>query len=200
MNAFHPCILARSVDSRIAQLMQQLRNRDESARQELMELVYPELRRIARIQLSKERPGHTLQPTALVHEAYLRLFGESPPDFQNRAHFLSLASKVMRRVLVDYARSRATDRRGADYRRVAWDDAMEAEGMERPLELLELDRALDALAVERKSHAAAIEMQYFGGMTAEEIAQATGRSVHIVRHELRFAQAWLRREMSPEKP
>ncbi len=184
------------MDARITHLVQQLRTGDESVRNELIELLYPQLRRIAKTQLSKERPGHTLQPTALVHEAYLRLFGNSQPEFNDRAHFLALASKVMRRVLVEHARARAADRRGGVHQRIAWEDAIEVGGMDRPLELLELDRALEALGRERRSHAQAIEMQYFSGMTAEEIALATGRSVNAVRYELRFAQAWLRREMS----
>jgi RNA polymerase sigma factor (TIGR02999 family) len=184
------------VESRITQLVRQVQTGDQSTRNELIELVYPELRRIARIQLSRERRDHTLQPTALVHEAYLRLFGQLQPEFNDRAHLLAVASKVMRRVLVDHARLRAADRRGGNSPQIEWNDAIQVEGSERPLEVLELNRALDALAREHLPVAEAIEMQYFAGMTAEEIAEATGRSVHAVRHQLRFAQAWLRREMA----
>ena len=163
-----------------------------------MDLVYAELQRIARGHLRKERSDHTLQPTALVHEAYLRLMGSSDVQFVDRAHFFAVVSRTMRRILVDHARARSTARRSGPGERVPIETTIEVELDGRPeyLELLNLDLALDALAHEKQSLAQVIEMRYFGGMTAEETSEVVGRSVHVVRHELRLAQAWLRREMT----
>ncbi len=161
-----------------------------------MDAVYTALRRIARGYLRKERSDHTLQPTALVNEAYLKVFGGSPVQFADRAHFFAVVSQAMRRILVDHARMRATARREGE--RVLWDTAIQVEAGERsePMNLLDLDLALQALAQENGSLAELIEMRYFGGMTAEETAEVVGRSAHVVRHELRAAHAWLRRELA----
>lgn len=173
-----------------------MRAGDASARGELLSVVYRSLHRIAESQLRKERPDHTLQPTALVNEAYLKLFGHSPIEFADRAHFFAVVSRVMRRILVDHARARAAA--GRNQGQVPLDTSIELEAgaAARPVKLLALDLALDALARERNSLAELIEMRYFGGMTAEETAEVVGRSVHIVRHELRLAHAWLRRELA----
>jgi len=186
------------VDSQITQLLRQMRSGEQAVSDELMALVYEELHRIATNHLSKERASHTLQPTALVHEAYLKLFADSTPQFADRVHFLALVSRVMRRILVDYARSRGAERRGGRAQRVPWHPNIdvEDEGVMQQTELLELDFAIEALAKEKESLARLIEMRYFGGMTAEEIAEALGRSVHMVRQEIRLAQAWLRRELA----
>jgi RNA polymerase sigma-70 factor (ECF subfamily) len=161
---------------------------------EIVTALYDQLHRIAARQLRGERSGHTLQTTALVHEAYLRLFDNAGRTFADRAHFLAVASRVMRQVLVDYARARAAKKRSGG---AEWTANLEVKGNAgvEQLELLELDRALEALAGEDKSLAEVIEMRYFGGMTAEETAEALGRSVHIVRHDLRLALAWLKREL-----
>lgn len=182
--------------SPITELLHQLRGGDETVREELLNVVYSALHRIAKSYLRKERPDHTLQPTALVNEAYLKLFGHSAIQFVDRAHFFAIVSQAMRRILVDHARARATLRR--DGERVQLNPAIEVEmeaGREE-MNLLELDLALDALAREKSSLAELIEMRYFGGMTAEETAEVVGRSVHIVRHDLRLAHAWLRRELA----
>jgi RNA polymerase sigma factor (TIGR02999 family) len=187
------------VDTEIAELLRRVREGDPRASQQLMPLVYSELRTIAGRYLRKERKNHTLQPTALVNEVYLRMFGSAAPNVADKAHFLAIASQMMRRILVDYARSRATEKRGGDLHRV------EATGFEPEsddpafLPLLDLDRALDQLAGENPVLAQAIELRYFGGLTADEAAEATGRSVHSVRHDLRFAQAWLRRALAGEE-
>ena len=174
----------------ITQLLHQFRSGDESARDELMEVVFGTLHRIAKSYLRKERPDHTLQPTALVNEAYLKLFGRGEIQFADRAHFFAVVSQAMRRILVDHARARATARR----RNPAI--AIESDTGPQPIRIVELDLALDALAREDRSLAQLIEMRYFGGMTAEETGEALGRSVHVVRHELRLAHAWLRRELA----
>jgi RNA polymerase sigma factor (TIGR02999 family) len=185
------------VTSPVPQLLERLRSGDQSVLNDLVSALYDELRRIAARHLRGERPEHTLQATALVHEAYLKLFANAPRQFEGEVHFLAVASRVMRQVLVDYARARATKKRSGE-QRVEWTMNLAAEpdaGIEQ-MELLELDRGLEALAREDKSLAQLIEMRYFGGMTAEETAEALGQSVHIVRHDLRLAQAWLRRELS----
>ena len=155
-----------------------------------MPLVYGELHRIAQRHLRRERPGLTLQATALVNEAYLRIFQGAQPQFTDRAHFMALASRVMRRVLVDYARRRAASRRDADGVRIDGGSGPAA------FDVIDLHRAIEALSADHSRIATAVEMRYFGGMTAEETAEATGRSVHVVQHDLRFAHAWLRRRLA----
>ena len=163
-----------------------------------MDVVYAELRRIAKGHLRKERSDHTLQPTALVHEAYLKLFQGADVRFVDRAHFFAVVSRAMRRILVDHARARAAAHRGGDGQRVQWEPGLDVEdgGLGEGLDFLDLDRAIAALAREKQTLAQVIEMRYFGGMTAEETAEVVGRSVHVVRHELRLAHAWLRRELA----
>ena len=184
----------------VAQLLERLREGDESALHELVAELYDELHRIAARQLRGERPSHTLQTTALVHEAYLKLIGDPHPGFADRLHFLAVASRVMRQVLVDYARARATKKRARDVTFILTAGAdVEEKGALEPIELLDLNQALDALAQEDESLARLIEMRYFGGMTAEETAEVLSHSVHIVRHDMRLAQAWLRRKLSSQK-
>lgn len=186
--------------SDVTRLLQRLREGERSALDELMPLVYRELRGIAGAFMRRQRPGHTLQPTALVHEAFLKLFDDTKPEVADRAHFLALMARVMRQVLVDHARAAAAGKRGGGEARVPWDTQIEIHGDRGPeqLELLDLHRALEALERESPDLANAVEMHYFGGMSAEEVALAVGRSVHVVRHELRFARAWLRRALHSE--
>ena len=169
---------------------------DESALNDLVKALYDELHRIAARHLRGERPAHTLQATALVHEAYLKLVGDNQREFADRVHFLAVASRVMRQVLVDYARARATKKRAGDP--TMWTASMSVDGESgiEQIELMDLDSALNALAQEDQSLAQLIEMRYFGGMTAEETAEALSQSVHVVRHDLRLAQAWLRRKLN----
>jgi RNA polymerase sigma factor (TIGR02999 family) len=186
--------------SDVTQLLQRLREGEQGVRDELVTLVYGELRRIARSFMRRQRPGHTLQPTALVNEALIKLFEGRNPHAADRAHFLALMSRIMRQVLVDHARARAAAKRGGKRARVDLDIDIEVpdERANEQLKLLDLDRALEALERENRSLAEVVEMHYFGGMTAEEAALAAGRSVHAVRHELRVGRAWLRRELSIE--
>jgi RNA polymerase sigma factor (TIGR02999 family) len=186
------------VSTPVPKLFDKLRAGDQSVLSELTPALYKELHRIALRHLSAERPNHTLQATALVHEAYLKLFDGAPREFNDEVHFLAVASRVMRQVLVDYARSRASQKRGGGAER-DWTASLEvstSQGVEL-LELIKLDDAMKDLTREDESAARLIEMRYFGGMTAEEAAQALGLSVHVVRHDLRFAQAWLRRKLTP---
>jgi len=160
-----------------------------------MPLVYEELRRLAQIQMRGERSDHTLQTTALVHEAYLRLCG-ADVAWQGRVHFLAVAATVMRRVLVDHARSRDRAKRGGGADRVPLDEAL-AVSPERPEAVVALDEAIDRLSAldERKAHA--VELHFFGGLTYEETAEALGVSPATVDRELRLAKAWLYRELRP---
>lgn len=180
-----------------AQLLERFRKGDQSVLNDLVAVLYDELHRIASRHLRGERNSHTLQTTALVHEAYLKLFGDSQRAFASREHFLAIASRVMRQVLVDYARARATRKRSRDAE-TEWAPSIEVQGSADTdlVELLDLDTALNALARENESLARLMELRYFGGMTAEETASVLGQSVHAVRHDLRLAQAWLRRNLA----
>ena len=185
------------MSSPIIVLFEKLRAGDPAALNELMPLVYGELHRIARSFMRRQQPGHTLQPTALVNEAFIKVFEDAQPLFVDRAHFLALMARVMRQVLVDHARALDAAKRGGGGRKVPWDsniDVVAAGGT--PLQVLPLHLALEALARDDQSLAEVVEMHYFGGMTAEETAAVVGRSVHTVRHDLRLARAWLRRELA----
>jgi RNA polymerase sigma factor (TIGR02999 family) len=188
--------------AQVTRLLQRLREGEPGALDELMPIMYAELHRIARSFMSRQRSGHTLQPTALVNEAFIRLVGDGEPQLVDRTHFLALMSRIMRQVLVDHARAFAAAKRGGGDARVPLDTNIEIEdeGSSQQLKLLDLHRALEGLERENRSLAEVVEMNYFGGMTAEEIALSVARSVHVVRHELRLARAWLRRELAREPP
>ena len=186
------------MSSQVPELLERLRTGDQSALNEILPPLYDELHRIASRHLRAERPNHTLQATALVHEAYLKLFAGQEYRFADEVHFLAVSSRVMRQVLLDYARTRAAQKRSGVDRNSPLSPVLEVAGDAgvELLELIELDDAIKALAAEDESLARLVEMRYFGGMTAEETAEALGRSVHVVRHDLRFAQAWLRRKLN----
>jgi RNA polymerase sigma factor (TIGR02999 family) len=184
--------------SEITCLVQRMSQGDRVALEELMPLVYAELRRIARATMRNQSCARTLQPTALVNEAFVKLFQGDQPHIADHAHFLALMSRVMRQVLVDHVRARAAAKRGGGETRIPWDTHMEVStgrGIEQ-IKFLDLHRALGTLAQEHAALAQLVEMHYFGGMTAEEAAEVTARSVHTVRHDLRLARAWLRRELA----
>lgn len=164
---------------------------------DLAPALYRDLRRIASRHLSAERPNHTLQATALVHEAYVKLAGDRTPGFADEVHLAAVASRVMRQILVDYARSRASQKRQANADQVDFESVIEVKGVGEPdaIDVLMLHEALAALAAEDDQVARVLEMRYFGGMTAEETAAALGISAHVVRHQLRFAQAWLQKKL-----
>jgi RNA polymerase sigma factor (TIGR02999 family) len=185
---------------RVTQLLRRAGEGDASASEELLPLVYGELHRLARKHLRGERPGHTLQATALVNEAYLKIVGTSGASFPDRARFLAFSSRLMRSILVDYARARDSEKRGGRLRRISADAEFDVavDETERLVSVLDLNAAIDALSEEHGPAAQAIEMRYFGGMTAAETALVVGRSVHSVQHDLRFAHAWLRRRLAGE--
>jgi len=183
--------------SEISLLLDQYRDGQAEAFERLMELVYDDLRRLAAWQLQTERPGHTLQPTALVHEAYLKLAGQNPVEWQNKAHFFALAAQVMRHILVDHARARGRDKRGGGQVSVALDEALELSHPSKP-SLVELDEALSMLARQDARKSRIVELRYFGGLSIEETADVLGISPTTVRREWTLAKAWLRRELSKD--
>lgn len=169
---------------------------DPAALEKLTPLVYAELRRIARRQMRDERPGHTLQATALVNEAFLRLGGDGGGDFHDRAHFYAVCAQVMRHVLIDHARTRARDKRGGGAPHVALDEAavvLEGKGAD---ELVALDEALRGLEEFDAQKARVVELRYFGGLSIEETAEVLGVSPTTVRREWRRAKAWLYRAIA----
>lgn len=168
---------------------------DEEALAALMPLVYEELRLLAHRHLGRERAGHTLQTTALVHEAYLRLVDQKETRWRNRAHFIAIASQMMRRILVDYARARGYAKRGGGARRVSLDEAMVVSD-ERADDVVALDDALSTLAQfdERKSRM--VELRFFGGLSIEETAEVLGVSLGTVMRDWTLAKAWLQREIN----
>ena len=159
-----------------------------------MPLVYKELRRLAGRFLRNQAPGHTLQPTALVHEAYLRLVDRSESDWNGRPHFYNLAATIMRQILVDHARAKVAAKRGGGRIRVEFNDALNYSG-EKAADVVALDDALRALAAFDERKARTIELRYFGGLGAEETAEVMGISVATVGRETRYAEAWLRRKL-----
>ncbi len=173
----------------VSALLQAWSQGDVEARDRVMEVVYQELRRRAAAYLRRERAGHTLQPTALVHEAYLRLVDQNAA-WQNRAQFFGVASQIMRRILVDRARARKTAKRSGQWARVTLDESL-AEHQSRDVDVLDLDAALTDLATfdARKSQVA--ELKFFGGLTLEETGHVLGLSVATVEREWKVARAWL---------
>src|SRR5262245_1263243 len=178
----------------VTQLLVDWNNGNRAALDELLPLVYQELRKLAAGYLKKERPGHTLQPTALINEAYLRMVDQETPHLQNRAHFFGVAARLMRQILVDYARSRAASRRGGGQHKIPLDEAVGFSD-DSVAELLALDNALQKLASLDERRAKILEMRAFGGMSVEETAAALGISEPTVKRDSRLAQAWLRREL-----
>ena len=180
-------------DTGITRLLLAWRHGDEQALQALVPLVYDELRRIARRHLGRERPGHTLQPTALVNEAYVRLVDARDLSLKDRTHFFAIASRLMRQVLVDAARARHAEKRGGGVAPVELDADRFA--VERSLDLLRLDDALEALAAADARKARVVELKVFGGLSVADIASALAISPDTVTRDWQFATSWLKREL-----
>ncbi len=179
----------------ITQLLAAWRNGDRGALDRLTPLVYDELRRLANGYLRGERRNHTLQGTALVNEAYIRLLGHGNQDWQNRAHFFGVAARLMREILVDHARRHNAAKRGSGQRPVSLSEAA-IFSVERAAELVALDEALRRLAELDPERSRIVELRYFGGLSIEEIGEVEHISVATVRRRLRMAEAWLHREMN----
>lgn len=178
----------------VSELLAEYRQRSADALERLLPIVYQELRKLAAYQLRGERPSHTLQPTALVHEAYLRLVGNRDTRVESRAHFLGLAASVMRHVLVDHARAHVAAKRWGGVTRIDLEE-VDQTSEERAIELVALDAALASLERLNARQSRIVELRYFAGLTNEEIAEVLGLSPMKVRREWTAARAWLRREM-----
>ena len=183
----------------VTRLLQAWSDGDEAALDQLVPLVEAELRRLARACMGRERKGHTLQPTALVNEAFLRLPGARHLRWQDRAHFLGIAARLMRRVLVDHARSRGYQKRGGGAERVQLDSAL-LHAPEPSLDIVELDRALEAFATVDARRSQVVELRFFGGLTLDETAQVLNISIETVKRDWRLARLWLLRELQGGAP
>jgi len=190
---------ARPSPGAVTQLLAQAGAGSQAAFDQVFPLVYAELRRIAAREMRRERPGRTLQTTALVHEAYLRLLKDASLSIENRAHFLGIAARAMRQILIEHARARGARKRGGGGVRVTLDDA--AASLEAPsVDVLALDEALQRLARLDERHAKVVELRYFGGMSVEETAAAMGLSPATVKRDWTLARAWLFRELGGSGP
>jgi RNA polymerase sigma factor (TIGR02999 family) len=186
--------MARETQNEVTQLLLKLTNHEKApeAVEQLLPLIYDELRVLAGKYLRRERAGHTLQPTALVHEAYIKLIDQREVEWQNRAHFFGVAANVMRRILVDYARRTKADKRGGrDAERVELDDGIMVVSKEKSIELLALDEALEELAKVDPQKSKIVELRYFGGLSVEETAEVLGVAGITVKRQWRMAKAWL---------
>ena len=183
----------------VTRILQDWSGGDPDAPERLMPYVYDELRRLARAFLSRERGGHTLQPTALVNEAYLRLVDQTRVNWQNRAHFYGIASSMMRRVLIDHARAHATEKRGGAAIHLSLDD-VQVPLAQRASDFVALDEALEKLEQFDGRKCRIVEMRFFGGLKDEEIAEVLGVATRTVLRDWKKARLWLYRELSQESP
>jgi RNA polymerase sigma-70 factor (ECF subfamily) len=181
----------------VTRLLQAWSDGDAAALEQLIPLVYAELRRLAARYMRREHPRHTLDTSALINEAYLRLVDARGVQWQNRAHFFAVSAQVMRRILVDFARTRQNIKRGGGARPLSLDDAIIA-APERGADLLALDEALDRLAAISPRQSRVVELRYFGGLTEEEVAAALDVSQRTVRNDWSLARGWLYRELTRE--
>jgi len=181
--------------SEVSLLLQGWRNGDSQALDALLPLVYKELRRLARMQLQKERPDHTLQSAALVHEAYLRLIGLNPPQWESRTHFFAIAAQLMRQILVDYARRHRAAKRGGSVCKLSLDDVMAA-SPGKDLDVVALDDALNTLAKIDPRQSRVVELRFFAGLSLQEISEAMEIAPATVQRDWTAARAWLHREIS----
>ena len=179
----------------VTQLLLAWREGDEAALGELLPLVYDELHRLAARYMRRESPGHTMQPSALVNEAFIRLVDQRQVHWQNRAHFFGIAAQLMRRILLDHARGQARGKRGGGVHRVSFDEgAIVSE--QRAAELIALDDALNALAAFDSRKSRIVELRFFGGLSNEEVTEVMGMSLRTVEREWRKAKAWLHHAIS----
>jgi RNA polymerase sigma factor (TIGR02999 family) len=179
----------------VTKLLRVWRTGDPSALDALVPQVYKELRRLAHFQLQKERPNHTLQSTALVHEAYARLVGQDSLEFESRSHFFAIAAQLMRQILVDYARRHRAEKRGGGACMLTLDDAL-AMPQTKDIDVVALDDALNALAKVDERQSRVVELRFFGGLSLEETAEALEIGTATVQRDWTMARAWLHRELS----
>ncbi|MDQ6785486.1 MAG: sigma-70 family RNA polymerase sigma factor [Acidobacteriota bacterium] len=187
--------MSDKAESEVTKILQEWRGGDTSAAERLFPLVYEELRRQARRHLSLERSDHTLQPTALVHEAYLKMIDQTILSVENRTHFFGIASRIMRQILVDYARQHNAEKRGGSAQRFSIED-IEILPEQSAADLLELDEALQRLEAIDERKCRVVDMRFFGGLKEKEIAEVLGVTEKTVRRDWQFAKLWLYRELS----
>jgi RNA polymerase sigma factor (TIGR02999 family) len=188
-------LLAHEAPSQVTKLLQGWRAGERSASDALLPLVYDELRRLAHHHLRNERPHHTLQSTALVNEAYLRLVGQNLPKLENRAHFFAIAAQLMRQILVDYARRHRASKRGSGICLLELDDAT-ALPQRKNVDVVALDDALNALAEIDPRQSRVVELRFFAGLSVEETSEVMGIATATVQRDWTAARAWLHREIS----
>jgi RNA polymerase sigma-70 factor (ECF subfamily) len=184
--------------SDITQILRDWNEGDGDAPARLMPLVYDELRQRAADCLRRERKDHTLQPTALVHEAYVKLVGQNRAEWKNRTHFCSVAAQLMRRILVKYAEAQSAEKRGGQMRKIYLDETRELAQEQAP-DLLALDDALKSLAVSHPRESEIVELKFFGGLNAKEIGEVLNISTKTVLRDWQFAKAWLNRQLASEQ-
>ena len=187
--------LQRGPSNQVTELLVRWRGGDKAALDSLMPLVYTELRRIANRYLQAERSDHTLQSTALVHEAYVRMTEQALPQWQNRAHFFAVAAQLMRQILVDHARSHRASKRGGDVYKLALEDAEEQPKL-LDFDIVALDDALKSLALMDEQQSRVVELKFFGGLSVEDTADVLGVSASTVKRDWTTARAWLFRELN----
>jgi RNA polymerase sigma factor (TIGR02999 family) len=180
--------------TRVTRILGEVQAGNMQAADELLPLVYAELRRLARSRVAREKHAHSVQPTSLVHQAYLRLLGDRQPNWEGRGHFFAAAAEAMRRILIERARQRASLKRGGDLQRVEFDEE-QALADTRGLDLLALDAALDRLEAQDSEMANVVKLRYFAGLTVPETAEALGVSPRSVNRLWTASRAWLHREM-----
>lgn len=189
-----------STKGEVTELLVRFREGDREAEADLVPLVYKELRRLASRYLNREKGDHMLQPTALVHEAFLRLATEKQPDWQDRAHFFGIAAKLMRQILVDHARRHLSLKRGGDCQRSLMTEELPVYTPDKSAELIALDEALRRLADQDERQSRVVEMKFFAGLNVEQIAAVLEVSPRTVKREWTMARAWLHQEMTRDAP
>jgi RNA polymerase sigma factor (TIGR02999 family) len=186
---------AMNDEEEVTRLLLDWQNGNKEALDRLLPIVYTQLKALASNQLRNERPGHTLQPTALIHEAYVRLVRQDLPEWKNRAHFFSVSARLMRQILVDHARKHRAAKRGGDHRKVSLEDAV-LFSSERSDQLIQIDDALREFEVLDPRKCKVIELRYFAGLEVQEISEALKISLATVKRDLRLGEAWLKREFA----
>ncbi len=188
--------MSEKAPSEITQMLIELTGGNRDVVNQILPHIYDELRRLAGSYLRRERADHTLQPTALVHEAYMKLIDQKQVHWQNRAHFFGIAAQVMRRILMDHARKHTAEKRGGDADKLPLEEEILVVSHERSGDLIALDDALQALAQFDEQKAKIVELRYFGGLSIEETAEVMGVSVPTINRQWRMAKAWLHSELA----
>jgi len=192
-------ILPQKSSNQVTELLVRWRSGDQDALDALMPIVYRELRQLAQHYLRQERSDHTLQSTALVHEAYMRLAGQKPPEWQNRAHFFGIAAHLMRQILVEHARGRSAAKRGSGATRITLDESV-VSAEPQSIDVIVLDKALEELTKLDAQQGRIVELRYFAGLSIEDTSEALGISPATVKRDWTTARAWLFRAMTGEGP